>query len=261
MEINNVTYAHFSPKGTTRITALTIAQACASTLTEVNLLDQKQANTKRQFEKNELLIVAMPVYSGRIPSICTAVLENLKGSGTPAIAVVTYGNREYDDALLELVNILEAQDFFVVGAAAFIAEHSVFPTVATNRPDAKDKAVMKEFAQKALACVNRISDVPFNRIKVNGNNNYRATSPIPLKPVTKKGCSNCKACSIICPTNAIPIANVKETNHSSCISCGACIKVCHTKARKYSGLVYNMARVQFKKRYDARKEPQMFYIG
>ncbi len=61
-----------------------------------------------------------------------------KGNQTPAIAVVTYGNRDYEDALLELQTILEQNGFVVIGAAALIAEHSIVHSVGHDRPDEAD---------------------------------------------------------------------------------------------------------------------------
>ena len=64
---------------------------------------------------------------------------------TPAVIAAVYGNRHYDNALLQMRNILAEQGFYVIAARTFIAEHSVFPSVAAGRPDQKDKAAMKEF--------------------------------------------------------------------------------------------------------------------
>lgn len=74
--------------------------------------------------------------------------KNLKGSNTLAIIAAVYGNRHYDDALLQMKDILTERGFCVIAAGAFIAEHSVFPSVATRRPDEGDKAAMKKFAAK-----------------------------------------------------------------------------------------------------------------
>ena len=50
----------------------------------------------------DLLVVGMPVYSGRIPASALPALRKFRGNGTPAVVVCVYGNRDYDDALLEL---------------------------------------------------------------------------------------------------------------------------------------------------------------
>ena len=45
------------------------------------------------------LLAVVPVYGGRVPAIAIQRLRALKGQGGPAIAVVVYGNRAYEDAL------------------------------------------------------------------------------------------------------------------------------------------------------------------
>lgn len=58
------------------------------------------------------------------------------------------GNRNYDDALIELRNILEQDGFRTVAGGAFVSEHSFSKTLAAGRPDAKDLASMQEFGSK-----------------------------------------------------------------------------------------------------------------
>ena len=94
----------------------------------------------------EPVLVSMPVYAGRIPSICREMLlAHLKGHGNPAIAVAVYGNRDYDDALVELQDLLEENGFCVIAGAAFVAQHSIFTKVAAGRPDEDDRRRMAEF--------------------------------------------------------------------------------------------------------------------
>ena len=57
------------------------------------------------------LLVVMPVYGGRLPAIAVQRLREIRGNDSPAIAVVVYGNRAYDDALLELRDVLTANGF------------------------------------------------------------------------------------------------------------------------------------------------------
>lgn len=64
------------------------------------------------------------------------------------MAVVVYGNRDYEDALLELHDILSENGFVVVAAGAFVARHSIFPDVAAGRPDRDDLDRMAEFAER-----------------------------------------------------------------------------------------------------------------
>lgn len=66
----------------------------------------------------------MPVIAGRVPNVLLKFLDTLQGGGALAVPVVLYGNRNFDDALIELRNILQDRGFYAIGAAAFIGEHS-----------------------------------------------------------------------------------------------------------------------------------------
>lgn len=84
-------------------------------------------NSLIEIPQEDVLLLSMPVYGGFIPKICVPMAEKLKGSSTPAIIFVVYGNRHYDNALLQMKDILTKQGFIVIAAGAFIAEHSIFP--------------------------------------------------------------------------------------------------------------------------------------
>ena len=67
--------------------------------------------------------------------------------------VVVYGNREYEDALLELKNLAIEQGFSRVAAGAFIGEHSYSrdsTPIAVGRPDEADLNKAKEFGERVL---------------------------------------------------------------------------------------------------------------
>jgi hypothetical protein len=77
------------------------------------------------------VLVGAPVYAGRIPPAAAQRFLTLRGNDTPAIPVVVYGNRHYNDALLELADLLTSAGFVPVAGAAFIGEH---PSPAQRRP-------------------------------------------------------------------------------------------------------------------------------
>ena len=49
--------------------------------------------------------------------------------------VVLFGNRNYDDALIELRDLLQADGFGCIAAGAFVGEHSFSRTLGAGRPD------------------------------------------------------------------------------------------------------------------------------
>ena len=131
MEIKKVTLVHFSPSGTTRKTARILSESFGLPVEEANLLRDPSAS--RSFDPDELVIFCLPVYAGRLPESCPKLLRHFVGAGAPALAVTVYGNRDYDDALRELADLLREQGFALAGAAAVVAQHSIFPEVAAGR--------------------------------------------------------------------------------------------------------------------------------
>ena len=134
--------AYFSPTGTTYQVAQTIAEGFGCPVVEMDL---SCPDCSGQLQDNTVLLAAAPVYGGRIPAVALERLARLQGNGQKAVAVVVYGNREFDDALLELKKALEQNGFRVVAAAAFIAEHSIVRSIAAGRPDEQDRAIARKF--------------------------------------------------------------------------------------------------------------------
>ena len=140
----------FSPRGTTKKSARAILRPFGP-VQERDLLG-RPLREDIDVPAEEPVLVAMPVYAGRIPQGCREQLAaHLKGRGGPAIAVAVYGNRDYDDALAELQDLLEGNGFHVVAAGAFIGRHSIFSNVAAGRPDEADLAAMADFGARCKA--------------------------------------------------------------------------------------------------------------
>ena len=107
MEIKRVHIAYFSPTGTTKRTLRAVAEGFGcSELSETDWGDPKSRAAILKTGPDELVIAGMPVYYGRIPSLFHEGLP-LHGEGTPFVPVAVYGNRHYDDAVLELKTLGE----------------------------------------------------------------------------------------------------------------------------------------------------------
>ena len=161
-----------------------------------------------------------------MPQISLERLAELKGSGQKAVAVVVYGNREFDDALLETKNALEANGFRVIAAAAFIAEHSIVRTIAARRPDAQDEALCRQFAKDVTAKLEKPTSV-----SVPGNDPYVELKPSPFHPTADENCVRCGICAQQCPVCAIPLDDPSRTNNDVCINCMRCVQVCPVSSR------------------------------
>ena len=83
--------------------------------------------------------MGVPVFGGRIPGYAAEKLTYLKGGGAVALTAAVYGNRAFEDALLELDDCLKAQGFRIGAGTALLAEHSMVRDVAAGRPDNQDR--------------------------------------------------------------------------------------------------------------------------
>lgn len=259
MEISNINLAYFSATFTTKKVVRLIAGQINGKVTEYDITQNALENDIISGNQ-DLLIVGIPVYSGRIPAKAVDVLNKFKGNGGPAIIACIYGNRDYDDALLELKDIVEANGFKVISAGAFVAQHAIFPQVGISRPDNKDIALIKEFAGKSLDMLNSKTDMDsLPAIKIKGNHPYKTSGKIPLQPKGDKKCNECKTCVKQCPVQAIHESTPRKTDRTKCIACGRCIVVCPQHARHFGGILYKLAGRRFVKANSRRKEPEMYF--
>ncbi len=257
MEITKLTAFIFSPTGTTAAVAKPLAGALVP---GARIVDLTCADAEEErFGPDELVLFAAPVYGGRIPAPAAERFARLKGEGTPALLVAVYGNRDYDDALLELCDIAGENGFRPAGAGAFLAEHSIFHSVARGRPDAADLEAVRTFAAQVREKLSRAEGPEaFGPLSVKGNRPYREFSGVPLKPQADKKCVKCGVCAKNCPAGAILSDNPARTDNSLCISCMRCVKVCPAGARRVNGLMLSVAEKPFAKKFGARREPEWF---
>lgn len=223
MNIEKWIIAHFSPTGGTKKVADAIGAGFGTPVVEMDLT---KADATAMLGENDALMAVLPVYAGRVPQISLERLSALKGSGQKAVAVVVYGNREYDDALLETKNALEANGFQVIAAAAFIAEHSIVRSIAAGRPDAEDEALCRQFADDVMVKAENAASV-----QVPGNDPYVELKPSVFHPAADENCVKCGVCTKQCPVGAIPLDNPNQTNNDVCINCMRCVQVCPQRCR------------------------------
>lgn len=232
MHINKINSIYFSPNGSTKKIVKSISVGLGNyQLEEINLNSIESRRVKRDFKEDELLVIGIPVYADRLPIISEDIFDNIKGNMTPAIAIVSYGNRDYGDALLELKNKLEEKGFIIISAAAIIGEHCLNTKVAKGRPDKKDELKIREYADKVGEKLKSIDNIKkIENIKIKGDYPYH-----PLKsqhtPSGDSKCIQCGRCQENCPVNAIDKEDYRKTDSNKCIFCGRCIQVCPTNAR------------------------------
>ena len=211
----------------------------------------------------DLAIIGVPVHSGRVPKAAVARLENLRGEGRPAILVVVYGNRAYDDALLELENLCEQNGFVVVSAGAFIGEHSYSTNdlpIAAGRPDLQDLEDAKRFGARSLAKMEGGTWIPL-ATAVPGKVPYKESrSPQGVKPAFDAGlCTRCLSCIAACPTEAIGSDDPGEIDGGKCIRCAACIKICPARAKRFEDERILEVSAFLHEHCSDRKTPEYFF--
>ena len=223
MNIGKWIIAHFSPTGGTKKVTNAIATGFNMPVAEMDLT---KADSSVTLGENDAIMAVLPVFAGRVPQISLERLSALKAYGQKAVAVVVYGNREYDDALLETKNALEANGFQVIAAAAFIAEHSIVRSIAAGRPDAEDEALCRQFAADVMAKLENSTSVT-----VPGNDPYVELKPSAFHPAADENCVKCGICAEQCPVGAIPLDDPSETLGDVCINCMRCVQVCPQQCR------------------------------
>ena len=250
MNIEKWIIAHFSPTGGTKKVAGAIAAGLNTPVVEMDLTKAESAVT---LGDNDALMAVLPVFAGRVPQISLERLAALRGNGQKAVAVVVYGNREFDDALLETKDALEASGFRVVAAAAFIAEHSVARSIAAGRPDAEDEAICRQFASDVMAKAD--DAVP---VQVPGNVPYKELKPSAFHPAASEACAKCGVCAQQCPVGAIPLDDPSQTNNDVCINCMRCVEACPVGSRSLPGSFLTMITQKLNQTAAGYKKPVVF---
>jgi len=250
---------YFSPTGTTRKISTSIAQGLAAE--DIIHDDMTLPGSRVEGMPGEgIAVIGTPVYAGRVPELFLERFQGIAGKGMPAVIVALYGNREFEDALVELRDVVTAQGFKVIAAGTFVGEHSYSTDqtpVAAGRPDRTDLNIAVDFgrqiaariAQNNLECPVIEGHVPYReRVKFGG-----------IAPETDPAkCTLCGACKPVCPTAVISISNAVITEAERCVMCCACVRVCEFDARHLKHPVIQERRAMLTRNCSVPKMPKLF---
>ncbi len=276
MELKKIWAVYFSGTGTTRRTVERIASGLAEKLAlPVEKVDFSRPQVRQQelrFDAADLVVFGTPVYAGRVPNVLLPFLqEKIVGGGALAVPVVLFGNRAYDDALMELRNILAADGLHPVAAAAFVGEHSFSRTLGQGRPNENDEALMDEFAAKTANLVRRLPAAPEKPVAVGGQEPLRPyytprdragnhINILKVKPKTDMTrCGGCGLCAEMCPMGSIDPTDVSAVR-GICIKCCACVKGCPTGAKYFDDAGYLYHQHELEAQYARPAENEVFYL-
>ncbi len=246
----NVHEIVFSPTGGTGKVAQVIAKAWSEAPIKTDLSDPKADFSKCIISQEDMAVIAMPSFGGRAPAVAIERLKRIKGNGARCVLACVYGNRAYEDTLVEMEDAAKGCGFRVMAAIAAVAEHSIMPQYATGRPDASDVEQLKGFAKRVMDKTGVVTQLP-------GNRPYKKSGGAGLVPKVTRDCVKCGLCAKACPVQAIDPATF-ATNGKACISCMRCVKKCPEKARKVSGALVSVAALAIKKACSVRKENELF---
>lgn len=209
-----------------------------------------------QIEQDAICIFSAPCYGGRIPKTARERLQKIRGTRTPAVVCVTFGNRAFEDALLELSDVVSENSFEVVAGCAVVTEHNIMHIYGQGRPNDADKEQMQKFGADIIQ---KLKELKKDKPYIPGNHPYKewhgVTTPI---IVDENNCTNCGVCVQKCPVKAIS-SNGYTIDTEACISCMRCIKICPAKCRSVSEDCVNGLIAKVGRFCEERKENQ-FYL-
>lgn len=262
---------YFSGTDTTKRVVKTIADAIADELTIDEIVDYNFTTplirkAVPRFQEKDLVITGVPTIAGRVPNLLLPYLEKIQGNNAKGVAVVLFGNRNYDDSLMELHQLMKAGNINVIAGGAFVGEHSFSKTLAKGRPDLKDLAIVDEFGRRIAK---KLREDDHSEPKIKGNwplspyytprdRHGKGIDIRKVKPKTHKNlCINCKICATICPMGAIDFADVSLVP-GICMKCCACVKKCPTQAKYFDDEGYLYHARELEDLYARRAEPEYF---
>ncbi len=246
----NVVEIVFSPTGGTEKVAHMIGGHWSESTVKIDLSDAKTDFTQCSIDQEDQVLIAMPSFGGRAPAVAIERLKKITGNGAKCTLVCVYGNRAYEDTLVEMEDAAKESGFQVVAAVAAVAEHSIMHQYAAGRPDASDKKQLEQFAEQIAGKTEAAVSIP-------GNRPYKKAGGAGLVPKVGKSCTKCGLCAENCPVQAIDPASF-TADAKKCISCMRCVKQCPEKSRSVNGAMVSIAAMAIKKACSVRKENELY---
>lgn len=247
----------FSPTGGTQKVTDTITAEFGNNINKIDLTNPQNDYSAFNISQDDIAVIAVPSYGGRVPALAAERLTKMNGNQARCIIVCVYGNRAYEDTLIELNDIAEQSNFKVIAAVSAIAEHSIMRQYATGRPDQRDMEELHNFASKILEKIKAVNDYT-SALQIPGKRPYKKAGGAGLVPKANDKCNGCGLCAKKCPAQAISGEDLKITDSKKCISCMRCVSQCPQSARKVNGAMVSVVALAIKKACSERKNNELY---
>ncbi len=251
---------YFSPTGNSKKSALYVAKAFSDDITEIDITVANKQPIPQKFGIGDIVIFSAPVYGGKILKEAKERFKKFTGEITPCVIIASYGNRHYDNALIEMSDMAISQGFIPVGYAALVGRHT-FGQIEVNRPDNNDLEENIHFGEKISDKLNRYD---FSIPLIPGDPEYESIEKGgtggKFRPLTDTfSCIDCKLCAVNCPMQAINYDNVSKIDNELCISCFRCIRNCPTGAKNMNEENYIAFAEEFTQKL-SQSRPNEYFI-
>ena len=253
-QIMNIHQIIFSPTGGTQRVSEILCQGMGAESVVTDLCVKDVDIQLPDIHEDDLAVIAMPVFAGRVPALAVERLRMVKPNGAKCVVVAVFGNRAYDDALIEMQDVTTEMGFRVIAVVGAVAEHSIIRKYGKGRPDADDEHTLRHFGADII---NKAERDDCTMPQVPDNYPYKKVGKVP-QPKGRHGCNRCGVCAKQCPADAIPISDPKTVDTTKCISCMRCVSVCPTGARGIGMMMNFLATQGLKKVCASRKENELY---
>jgi len=252
-----VTQIIFSPTGGTQRVTDIITSRWAEQIRKIDLTSAAIDYPALTFGQEDAAVIAVPVYGGRVPGLAAQRLAQIRGNQARCVVVCVYGNRAYEDALIELKDLAGQSGFKVIAAVSAVAEHSILHQYATGRPDPQDETELQSFADKIFKKLGGNGGGE-SVLRVPGNHPYKKAGGGALVPKADGKCNCCGLCARNCPAQAISKEEPNAVDEKKCISCMRCVMRCPRSARKVNSTVVSAVAQAIEKACSERKGNELF---